>query len=69
MAIQEHADAYASFESSGNAAHGGRPEFSRSERVLDGQSESKSPDVVDAMLEHLVESGEAERMDGLDIVG
>ena len=35
--------------------------------MSDGQSESKSPDVVGEMLEHLVESGEAEKMDGLDI--
>jgi hypothetical protein len=35
--------------------------------MSDGQSESKSPDVVGEMLEDLVESGEAEKMDGLDI--
>ena len=35
--------------------------------MSDGQSDSRSPGVVDEMLENLVESGEAEKMEGLDI--
>jgi len=35
--------------------------------MSDGRSNSESTGVVDEMLEQLVESGEAEKMDGLDI--
>ncbi len=35
--------------------------------MSDGRSNSESAGVVDEMLEQLVESGEAEKMDGLDI--
>ena len=35
--------------------------------MSDRRSKSESSRVVDEMLEHLVESGEAEKMDGLDI--
>ena len=35
--------------------------------MSDGQSESRPSDVVGEMLDNLVESGEAEKMDGLDI--
>jgi hypothetical protein len=35
--------------------------------MSDGQSDSRSPGVIDEMLENLVDSGEAEKMDGLDI--
>jgi hypothetical protein len=35
--------------------------------MSDGRSEPKSAGVVDEMLENLIESGEAEKMDGLDI--
>ena len=35
--------------------------------MSDGHSDSRSPGVIDEMLDNLVESGEAENMDGLDI--
>ena len=35
--------------------------------MSDGQSGTESPDVVAEMLDHLVESGEAKKMQGLDI--
>jgi hypothetical protein len=35
--------------------------------MSDGQSGSGSPGVIDEMLENLVDSGEAEKMDGLNI--
>ncbi len=35
--------------------------------MSDGHSDSRSPGVIDEMLENLVDSGEAEKMDGLDI--
>ena len=35
--------------------------------MSDGKSETGTPDAVAEMLDHLVESGEATKMDGLDI--